>query len=109
MRDLAVDGFYIAAPASVVKDADDRRMRPHHRPYNASLGPTIRTHIGHVDQHQIPVHGIANEMRRNKNVPRQPRLERRAQRLRVRNNKPESVAVHAQPSRYQILVRHGLR
>src|ERR1035438_7686284 len=78
-------------------------------PHDASFRAPIRTHVAHADQHEVPVHGVANEMRGDENIARKPRLERRAQRLRVWNDKPESIAVHGQPSRDQILVGDGLR
>ena len=55
-----------------MKDPDDSRIRPHHRPHNAPLGPPVWPHIADIDQHPVPMHGIADQMRSDENVSREP-------------------------------------
>ena len=84
-------------------------MTAHHRANDAPFGAAIRTSSHNIDQHAIAVHGISDRVRRNKDVSRQERFERRTQRIRVRNDEAETIAMHGQPSRNKILVGCGLR
>ena len=87
-----------------MKNSNHRGMRAHHRAHDPSLGAPIRTHVDDVDQYEVPVHGIANGVWSDEDISGQPRLERRTQRLCIRNDEAEAVAVHGEPARDQILV-----
>src|SRR5260370_26599016 len=108
-RDLAVDRLHRIVPAAVVENADHRRMRPHHRPHDAAFGAAIGTSGDDVYQHAITVHGIADGVRRNENIPYETRLERRAERTCVWNYEAEAVAVHGDAPDHQIFIGRGWR
>jgi hypothetical protein len=55
------------------------------------------------------MHGIADQMRSNEYVAREPVFERSRQGTRVRNDEAETVAMHGQPPHHEILVGGGLR
>ena len=76
---------------------------------DASFGAAVGADVGDVDQHEVSVHGVADEVRGNEDVPGELGLEGRAQRLGVGNDEAEAVAVHGEASSDEILVGGGLR
>ena len=105
LGNLRVHGPDVITAAAAMKRPHHRRMRPPHRPHDPPLRAPIRAHIADVDQHRIPMHGMAGQMGRDKNIASQPRLERWRKRLGVRNNKSEPIAVPSESARHQILSR----
>ena len=45
-------------------------MRPHHRPHDAPFGAAIGANRDDIDQHAVAVHGVADGVGRDKNIPR---------------------------------------
>ena len=79
-------------------------MRAHHRPHDTALGAAIGTNGDDVDQHAVAVHGVADGVRGDEDIPRQTRLKGRTQRAGVGDNKAKAVAVHGETSNDQVLI-----
>ena len=78
MRDFAVDGLYVVASAAVVEDSDYGGMGAVDGANDTSFGAAIGTHVGDFDQHEVSVHGVADEVRGDEDVSRELGLEGRA-------------------------------
>ena len=94
--------------AAVVKNPHHGGMSAHHRPHDAPFRAAIGTNRHNVDQHAIAVHGVADGVRRDEDIPRQPRFKRSTQRTRIGDDEAKAVAMHAEASDNQILVGRGL-
>src|SRR5215468_6192495 len=77
-------------------------MCPIDGPEDAPFGAAIRTDRRYLDQHLVAVHRISDEGWRNEDVARKI-PEAVAQRLRVGQDEPIAVAMHAQASDDHVL------
>ena len=81
-----------------MEGANDGRVSAVDGPHDTTFGTPVWSHILDIDQHQVPVHGIADLVRRDKDVSGEFGFQSRRQRFRIRNHKAEAVAVHGEPS-----------
>ena len=69
--DLAIEGLHEVVAAAVVKNSDYGGMSTHDGANDAAFGAAILTDGNDVDQHAVPMHGVADGVGGDENISRE--------------------------------------
>ena len=103
MRDFLIEGYYVVLPRTIVEDSDHGRMSSYDGPNDTTFRAAVGPDGADLHQHAVTMHGGADGVRCDKNVPRETALKPVIERAGVRDHESETVPMHGEPSHHHVL------